>query len=68
MKKQKTEEAVESIEMPNVIGMSIEEAKKSLKNLGLEVEINGEGDTVIDQLPKKGIQINEGTEVMIYIQ
>ena len=52
--------------MPEVTGMSITDAKKALKELGLEVEIIGEGETVGDQLPKTGIKINTGTKVTIY--
>ena len=41
--KQKTvEEITENVEMPDVIGMNIDEAKKTLKELGLEVEIIGD--------------------------
>ena len=52
--------------MPEVTGMYINEAKKMLKELGLEVEIIGEGETVGDQLSKTGIKINTGTKVTIY--
>lgn len=52
--------------MIDVIGMEVTEAKKALKDLGVEVEIEGEGEIVIEQLPKKGIQINTGTKVTIY--
>lgn len=63
--------------MPNVTGMSASEAKKTLKELGLEAKVEsqlGEDDEntseklVIDQLPKKGIQINNNTTVTIYIE
>lgn len=54
--------------MPDVTGMELEEAKKILKEKGLNLDINGEGDMVMDQLPKKGIQINTGTKVTIYVQ
>ena len=52
--------------MPEVTGMSITDAKKALKELGLEGEIIGEGEPVGDQLPKTGIKINAGTKVTIY--
>ena len=52
--------------MPEVTGMSITDAKKALKELGLEVEIIGEGETVGDQLPKTGIKINTRTKFTIY--
>ncbi len=79
VKKQETEEEMtESIEMPNVTGITIEEANKMLKELGLEVnidnkteEINKEENKekiVIEQLPKKGIQVNTGTKVTLYTE
>lgn len=43
--------------MPEVTGMSITDAKKALKELGLEVEIVGEGEIITNQLPKNGIKI-----------
>lgn len=52
--------------MPNVIDLTITETKKMLQELGLEVEIIGEGQVITEQLPKKGIQINSGSKVMIY--
>ena len=67
VQKQQTEEDIkEVVEMPSVIGLDLKEAKKVLEDLGLEIEINGEGEKVIDQLPKHGIQINSGTKVTIY--
>lgn len=54
--------------MPNVTGLELSEAKKILKELGLEVEIQGEENIVTDQLPKKGINVNVGTKVTIYVQ
>ena len=54
--------------MPDVTGMELSEAKNILKELGLEVEIQGEENTVIDQLPKKGIKVNTGTKVIVYVQ
>ena len=52
--------------MLDITGMSINDAKKALKELGLEMEVIGEGETVTDQLPKNGIKINSGTKVTIY--
>lgn len=52
--------------MPDITGVSINDAKKTLKGLGLEVEVIGEGEIVTEQLPKNGIKINSGTKVTIY--
>lgn len=68
VQKQQTEELVQTIEMPDLMGITIEEAKKILVELGLEAKINGEGETVIEQLPKKGIQVNAGTKVTVYVR
>lgn len=73
VKKQETEEdSVKSVEMPNVTGITIYEASKILKELGLKVDIdNNEEDKekiVVEQLPKKGIQINTGATVTLYTE
>ena len=60
------DEIIESVTMLDITGMSINDAKKALKELGLEMEVIGEGETVTDQLPKNGIKINSGTKVTIY--
>lgn len=55
--------------MPDLIGTDIGEAKKILKELELEAEINQSENSsgiVTDQIPKKGIQINAGTKVIVY--
>ena len=36
------DDSIEQVEMPNVTGLSVEEAKKILKEVGLELEISGE--------------------------
>lgn len=65
------DDSVYPVEMPNVIGVSTGEAKETLKELGLEVEVIGEENEesiIVEQLPKKGIQINSGTKVIVYVQ
>ena len=59
----------ETVEMPNVTGMTYKEAKQNLKELGLQVSTNeeiSEESIITDQLPKAGIQIKSGTEVILY--
>ncbi len=79
VKKQETEdEMIESIEMPNVTGITIKEATKILKDIGLEVNVDNKTEEtnkeenkekiVIEQLPKKGIQVNSGTTITLYIE
>ena len=57
--------------MPEITGMSFGEVKKILEEAGLNYKIEGEtvSDTIItDQLPKKGIKVEEGTEVILYLE
>lgn len=61
------EEIKETVEMPNVTGITFEEAKKILKEAELETSSEMEAGTIItDQLPKAGIQITKGTKVILY--
>lgn len=70
---QKNEDAetVEDVEVPNVEGLTIEEARKTLKECGLDINIENEEEinekeTIIkEQLPKKGIKLKSGTKVIV---
>lgn len=62
------EEIQEVIKMPNVTGLTYEEAKKILKEVEIETDTEMEAGAIItDQLPKAGIQITKGTKVILYI-
>ncbi len=75
LEKDNTEELEEvtEVKVPNVIGMSVKDAEKALKELGLELTINNidldgkEIDTskaiITNQTPKEGITINSGTTI-----
>lgn len=67
-KNSEEEQANMQVEMPEVTGLTANEAKQILINLGLEYEIDTDNMEAIitDQLPKKGIQINQGTKVILY--
>ena len=61
------EEIKETVQMPNVTGLTFEEAKKILKEAELETDTQIEEEAIItDQLPKAGIQITKGTKVILY--
>ncbi len=59
-------EEVAQIEVPNVVGEKIREAKEKCRALGCEVQIVGEGETVIRQFPIKGEQINKTSKIILY--
>lgn len=53
--------------VPDVSGMDTEEAKKALKEAGLDCVMDGSGDRVVYQLPAGGARISEGSLVMLYV-
>ena len=64
----------QEVEVPNLIGMTVKEAKETLENLGLEIEIKEEEEnnsnqekTITKQLPKAGIKIKQGTSVIVFV-
>lgn len=62
----------EEIEMPDLLGKTLNEAKKIIKENELEIVIQNETEemdfeniTVTNQTPKAGIKINKGNKVYI---
>ena len=63
---------VEQVQIPNIEGLSIKEAEKTVKELGLELsiendseELDKENTLVTEQTPKEGIAVNKGSKVYI---
>lgn len=75
VKKEVTEEKQEEVEVPDLIGLSIKDAKEKLKELNLEIDyekdenavINENENIIINQIPKKGIKILQGNNVFVQI-
>ena len=53
--------------VPNVIGMSVEEAKSKLKDRALSYKIVGDGETITDQTPAGGAIIPGKSSVILYV-
>ena len=55
--------------MPNITGLSIKEAEKIAKELGIEIkieeEINRENTIIKEQIPKEGIKIYKGSKIFV---
>ncbi|WP_304507259.1 penicillin-binding transpeptidase domain-containing protein [Anaerotignum sp.] len=66
--KEAEEAAKEQAVMPDVIGMTLQEAKNTIQKEGLTMSVRGEGETVQRQLPPSGETINKGTEVIVYLE
>ncbi len=68
-----TEDIRMNIEVPNIIGLTYKEAKKTLKDSGLEITLRNEVEekdisedaTIINQVPNSGVQILEGGSVIV---
>ena len=71
---EKEEDIKKQVEVPNVEGLSIEEASKVLKELNLNMQIQNEPEeydktkvVVKEQLPKEQIVVYEGTKIIVTI-
>ena len=55
-------------EIPDVRTMDLTEAKKAIVDKKLNVQVRGDGDKVVDQLPKPGTMLNEDSTVILYTE
>lgn len=55
-------------EIPDVRTMELTEAKKAVVDKKLNVQVRGDGNTVVDQLPKPGTMLNEDSTVILYTE
>ncbi len=56
---------LEEVLMPEVTGYSLTEALLQLKAVGLEIEIDGSGGKILDQLPPAGTKLHKGDTVLL---
>ena len=67
--KNEEEEEKLQVEVPNITGITIKEAEKKVKELGLEISIeegiNKENKVINEQIPKEGIKVDEGSKIII---
>ena len=64
------EDVRKTVEVPNVVGLTISEAKKVLKEVNLEINYDETGENNSDkiitkQTPISGVEIYEGTRVAV---
>ena len=65
-------EQVEQVQVPNVEGMSIKEAEKIVKEVGLEIslqneseELDKENTIVTSQSPREGVSVNKESKIFV---
>lgn len=51
-------------EVPDLLGMSLAQAKKTA---GMELDVLGEGEQVIEQFPASGEWINTDSKIVVYL-
>lgn len=61
-------EEVQKIEVPNFKGVTLSEAKKRAQEVGVVIDIQGEGENITSQFPLAGEQINKTTKIILYTQ
>lgn len=70
VERQYTEEEARSISVtvPDLRELSVTVAKESIDSKRLNIKVMGSGDTVLDQLPKPGMNIGENSTIIVYTQ
>lgn len=56
------------ITVPDIKTKNIAQATKELKALGFKVQVEGQGEAIITQLPPAGTEISKGSNVVLYTQ
>ena len=56
------------VELPDLKGLTVEQAEKELKKIGLTAVFEGSGAVITDQLPAAGSSVYTGTQVLIYLK
>ena len=73
--KQEEGDIIEEIDVPELRGMNLKDATKTLKEIGLELEtnieiteeMNKEEIIINEQLPKPGIKVKKGSKISVEI-
>ncbi len=53
------------VAVPQLIGLSLEDAQRKLTALGLKSKLSGTGELVVEQLPPKGVMVPIGSTVLL---
>lgn len=57
-----------SVTVPDLRELSVTVAKESIDSKRLNIKVVGGGDTVLDQLPKPGMNIGENSTIIVYTE
>lgn len=56
---------IPSVEVPDLIGLDKKQLQEQL--VDLQLDVSGSGDKVIDQSPKSGVKLKQGSKIRIYM-
>lgn len=64
------DDVVEEVEVPNIEGMTISDAKQELEKVGLEIsyeetEEDVSNNSVVSQMPISGVKVNVGSKIQV---
>ena len=62
------EQAAQTIEVPDVVGLSVQEAKSELQRAGLAVTFQDESTAIVAQIPVAGSKVVQGSDVLLYTE
>lgn len=54
------------LRVPDVVGMSVQDAVESLEGSGFQIELIGDGERIIGQVPEGSARAGRGSEVFVY--
>ena len=66
-KNNKSEETSKKVKVDDYVNDNLSNALISLDMLGLKYEIAGTGNTISNQVPSAGTEVEEGTKVLLYV-
>lgn len=61
-------ESASTVEVPDVRNVTVEDAREYLKNSDFTVKVSGDGLNVVDQLPKPGVMLSNGSVIILYTE
>ncbi len=62
------EEAEETVNVPNVVDLTVNEAANTLSAAGLNYQIMGDGETILSQIPVGNVTMELNSTVILYTQ
>lgn len=66
--KKSEEESATEVQMPNVVGLTLKEAKEILQDFEIEQDGNSNDSIIYKQIPEESVSIKTGSKIILYCQ